>query len=61
MPSAARCLDQVGMYPEDFYGMEEYDLACRILDKGYAIQYNDHRDAPQGIPWGANRQRKSSG
>lgn len=36
-------LDQVGMYPEDFfYGMEEYDLAYRILDKGYAIQYNDH-------------------
>lgn len=47
-------LDQVGYYPEDFfYGMEEYDLAYRIIDRGYAIQYNDsivmlHKESPLG-------------
>ncbi|MDP4263888.1 MAG: glycosyltransferase family 2 protein [Bacteroidota bacterium] len=47
-------LEQVGYYPEDFfYGMEEYDLGYRILDKGYAIQYNDsivmlHKESPLG-------------
>lgn len=47
-------LEQIGYYPEDFfYGMEEYDLAYRILDKGYAIQYNAgivmlHKESPLG-------------
>ncbi|MBL7740062.1 MAG: glycosyltransferase family 2 protein [Chitinophagaceae bacterium] len=47
-------LDQIGYYPEDFfYGMEEYDMAYRILDQGYAIQYNDsivmlHKESPLG-------------
>ncbi len=47
-------LEQIGDYPEDFfYGMEEYDLAYRIIDKGYAIQYNDsivmlHKESPLG-------------
>lgn len=47
-------LEQVGNYPEDFfYGMEEYDLAYRIIDNGYAIQYNDsivmlHKESPLG-------------
>jgi GT2 family glycosyltransferase len=47
-------LEEIGYYPEDFfYGMEEYDLAFRILDKGYAIQYNDsivmlHKESPLG-------------
>jgi GT2 family glycosyltransferase len=47
-------LEQVGDYPEDFfYGMEEYDLGYRILDKGYAIQYNAsivmlHKESPLG-------------
>lgn len=47
-------LEQIGYYPEDFfYGMEEYDLGYRIIDKGYAIQYNDsivmlHKESPLG-------------
>jgi GT2 family glycosyltransferase len=47
-------LEQIGYYPEDFfYGMEEYDLAYRIIDKGYSIQYNDsivmlHKESPFG-------------
>ena len=47
-------LDEVGDYPEDFfYGMEEYDLSYRLIDKGYAIQYNDkivmlHKESPLG-------------
>jgi GT2 family glycosyltransferase len=47
-------LELIGDYPEDFfYGMEEYDLAYRIIDKGYAIQYNDsivmlHKESPLG-------------
>jgi GT2 family glycosyltransferase len=47
-------LEQIGYYPEDFfYGMEEYDLAYRILDRGYAIQYNAgivmlHKESPLG-------------
>jgi GT2 family glycosyltransferase len=49
-----KVLEEIGHYPEDFfYGMEEYDLAYRILDKGYAIQYNDsivmlHKESPLG-------------
>lgn len=47
-------LEKIGQYAEEFfYGMEEYDLAYRILDKGYAIQYNDsivmlHKESPLG-------------
>jgi GT2 family glycosyltransferase len=47
-------LQQAGNYPEDFfYGMEEYDLSYRILDKGYSIIYSDkivmlHKESPQG-------------
>ncbi|MBC7947018.1 MAG: glycosyltransferase family 2 protein [Chitinophagaceae bacterium] len=47
-------LGEVGYYPEDFfYGMEEYDMGYRILEKGYAIQYNDsivmlHKESPLG-------------
>lgn len=47
-------LNEVGNYPEDFfYGMEEYDLSYRILDKGYSIVYSDkivmlHKESPLG-------------
>jgi len=47
-------LEQVGNYPEDFfYGMEEYDLSYRIIQKGYSIQYSDsivmlHKESPLG-------------
>jgi GT2 family glycosyltransferase len=47
-------LEQIGYYPEDFfYGMEEYDLGYRLIDKGYSIQYNDsivmlHKESPLG-------------
>ena len=35
-------IEKLGQYPEDFfYGMEEYDLAYRILDAGYSIVYSD--------------------
>lgn len=47
-------LDAVGQYPEDFfYGMEEYDLSYRIINKGYSIVYSDkvvmlHKESPLG-------------
>ncbi|MCU0323007.1 MAG: glycosyltransferase family 2 protein [Chitinophagaceae bacterium] len=47
-------LEEVGLLPEEFfYGMEEYDLSYRIIDKGYCIQYNDsivmlHKESPLG-------------
>jgi GT2 family glycosyltransferase len=47
-------LEKIGDYPEDFfYGMEEYDMGYRIIDKGYAIQYNErvimlHKESPLG-------------
>lgn len=47
-------LEKIGYYPEDFfYGMEEYDLGYRLIDHGYAIQYNDsivmlHKESPLG-------------
>jgi GT2 family glycosyltransferase len=47
-------LNEIGSYPEDFfYGMEEYDLSYRILDKGYSIVYSDkivmlHKESPLG-------------
>ncbi len=47
-------LDEVGnLPPEFFYGMEEYDLSYRILDKGYSIKYENsivmlHKESPLG-------------
>lgn len=47
-------LDRLGSYPMDFfYGMEEYDLAYRIMDAGYSIVYSDkivmlHKESPLG-------------
>ena len=49
-----QALEEIGYYPEDFfYGMEEYDLGYRLVDKGYSIQYNDsivmlHKESPLG-------------
>ena len=47
-------IENLGQYPADFfYGMEEYDLAYRILDAGYSIVYSDkivmlHKESPLG-------------
>lgn len=47
-------LDEVGNLPEEFfYGMEEYDLSYRILEKGYCIRYDAaivmlHKESPLG-------------
>jgi GT2 family glycosyltransferase len=47
-------IEKLGQYPSDFfYGMEEYDLAYRILDAGYSIVYSDkivmlHKESPLG-------------
>ena len=47
-------LDSVGKLPEEFfYGMEEYDLSFRIIEKGYCIKYDDsivmlHKESPLG-------------
>jgi GT2 family glycosyltransferase len=47
-------LEKIGQYPTDFfYGMEEYDLAYRILNAGYSIVYSDkivmlHKESPLG-------------
>jgi GT2 family glycosyltransferase len=49
-----KVFDEIGYYPEDFfYGMEEYDMSYRLIDKGYAIQYNSgivmlHKESPHG-------------
>jgi GT2 family glycosyltransferase len=46
--------EQAGYYPENFfYGMEEYDLSYRALDRGFAIRYDDrvlilHKESPAG-------------
>jgi GT2 family glycosyltransferase len=46
--------EKAGYYPENFfYGMEEYDLSYRALDKGYSIRYDDrviilHKESPAG-------------
>jgi GT2 family glycosyltransferase len=56
-------LQQVGNYPEDFfYGMEEYDLAYRILDAGWCIHYSDevvmlHKESPLGRTTKKEKQR----
>lgn len=45
---------EAGLYPEDFfYGMEEYDLTYRVINKGYTIAYNAaivvmHNESPLG-------------
>lgn len=47
-------LNEVGNLPEEFfYGMEEYDLSYRLIDKGYCIKYDDsivmlHKESPLG-------------
>jgi GT2 family glycosyltransferase len=47
-------IEQLGHYPSDFfYGMEEYDLAYRVLDAGCSIVYSDkivmlHKESPLG-------------
>jgi GT2 family glycosyltransferase len=47
-------LEAVGKLPEEFfYGMEEYDLSFRLIDKGYAIKYDSsivmlHKESPLG-------------
>lgn len=49
-----RILDEVGYFPENFfYGMEEYDLCYRILDRGYTIGFDnsitiEHKESPLG-------------
>jgi GT2 family glycosyltransferase len=49
-----KVLDEVGDLPEEFfYGMEEYDLSYRILEKGYCIKYDAsivmlHKESPLG-------------
>ena len=46
--------EDAGYYPENFfYGMEEYDLSYRAIDKGYTIRYDDrvliwHKESPGG-------------
>ncbi|HET6254596.1 MAG TPA: glycosyltransferase family 2 protein [Puia sp.] len=46
--------EHAGFYPESFfYGMEEYDLSYRAIDKGYTIRYDDrvriwHKESPGG-------------
>jgi GT2 family glycosyltransferase len=46
--------NKAGNYPVDFfYGMEEYDLAYRMLDLGYRIAYGGsvavmHNESPEG-------------
>jgi len=55
--------DACGNYPEDFfYGMEEYDLGYRVLDKGYAIQYDAsvvmlHKESPLGRKTKSEKQK----
>ena len=47
-------IEKLGGYTDDFfYGMEEYDLAYRILEAGYSIVYSDkivmlHKESPLG-------------
>lgn len=49
-----KVFEEIGYYPEDFfYGMEEYDMAYRLIEKGYGIQYNAaivmlHKESPHG-------------
>ena len=49
-----KVIEKLGKYPDDFfYGMEEYDLAYRVLNAGYSIVYSDrivmlHKESPAG-------------
>lgn len=55
--------DKAGLYPEDFfYGMEEYDLAYRVIDQGYSIAYLSdivvmHNESPLGRTPHADKMR----
>jgi GT2 family glycosyltransferase len=46
--------NECGLYPTDFfYGMEEYDLSYRALNRGYSIAYSNaitflHKESPLG-------------
>ena len=52
----AEVMKKTGLYPTDFhYGMEEYDLAYRVLDAGYTIGYDNkvtvaHKESALGRP-----------
>lgn len=56
-------LQEVGNLPEEFfYGMEEYDLSYRILEKGYCIKYDAsivmlHKESPLGRKTKADKLR----
>lgn len=58
-----KVLDEVGNLPDAFfYGMEEYDLSYRILDKGYCIKYDSsivmlHKESPLGRKTRNEKQR----
>ncbi len=47
-------LSETGYFPENFfYGMEEYDLCYRILERGYTIGFDgsitiEHKESPYG-------------
>jgi GT2 family glycosyltransferase len=47
-------LEEVGLLPEEFfYGMEEYDLSYRLINKGFCIRYDAgivmlHKESPLG-------------
>lgn len=49
-------MKELNGYPTDFfYGMEEYDLSYRIIEKGYSLLYTDavimlHKESPEGRP-----------
>ena len=52
----AEVMKKTGPYPTDFhYGMEEYDLAYRVLDAGYTIGFDNsvtvaHKESALGRP-----------
>ncbi len=58
-----RVLNEVGNLPEEFfYGMEEYDLSYRLLDKSYCIKYDSsivmlHKESPLGRKTKADKLR----
>jgi GT2 family glycosyltransferase len=49
-----KVLAETGFYPVDFfYGMEEYDLAYRMVKAGYSLGYDnivtlEHKESPKG-------------
>lgn len=54
---------KAGEFPTDFfYGMEEYDLSYRLIDKGYTIKYIAdiillHKESPEGRQTKSNKLR----